>query len=50
MKFKDELSFNSQITVIALPFLVKEKRNSKETISSKISLGKKKTLLRLAVC
>lgn len=22
MKFKDELSFNSQITVIALPFLV----------------------------
>ena len=36
------MNFNSQITVIALPFLVKEKRSSKETVSIKISLGKKK--------
>ena len=41
MKFRDELSFNSQITVIALPLLVKEKRSSKETIS-RSHWGKKK--------
>ena len=43
MKFRDELSFNSQITVIALPLLVKEKRSSKETIS-RSHWGKKKNL------
>ena len=41
MKFRDELSFNSQITVIALPLLVKEKRSSKEAIS-RSHWGKKK--------
>lgn len=50
MKFRDELSFNSQITVIALPLLVKEKRAVKKPYQDLTGEKKKKKDLTEVGC
>ena len=50
MKFRDELSFNSQITVIALPLLVKEKRAVKKPYQDLTGEKKKKRPYRGWLC